>query len=84
MHVKRLNLKVPRKTLPHVYTRPSLRTLTRPCLSLERRVTLCVRLFLIFVSFKQKATIKCERAPEFIRVVNHILCLHLFDFMVYY
>ena len=36
-----ISLDVPRKyrkTPPHVYTRPSLRTLTRPCLSLERRV----------------------------------------------
>ena len=63
-----------RKTLSPVYTRPSLRTLTRPCLSLERRVTLCVRVFLIFVSFKQKATRK-TRAAFFFAVFLILLML---------
>ena len=37
-----------RKIPSHVYTRPSLRTLTRPCLSLEWRFTLRVRVFPIY------------------------------------
>ena len=43
-----MSYRSPRKTLPPEYTRPSLRTLTRPCLSLEWRFTLRVQVSTIF------------------------------------
>ena len=71
-----ISLDVPRKsrkTPSHVYTRPSLRTLTRPCLSLEWRFTPCVRIFPIFIQFFRNLICNFKRQAK----VN-LVCLFLY------